>query len=166
MTLFNHIVKCETVFDECLGDNMTAILVRYDDAFNTTQEISFTICHSSNLILTERNIRITGRAITGAIQSTAIVSGITDDMFIELLSNSGRGAARWIDDEAAIIGDNITLIESFNPVDGTPILLATKRVCEHPGLISMNILILDDSLDMNDPVKTMYVNLLTKDVIE
>lgn len=167
MGVFNHTIElAEERWDEALGENYVQVAVNYDDAFGERCRvlIAFSDPVAKKFLL--NRIKVAGRAITGAKVRPGLVLS-SSPYRVEVLHGGQderqSGTYRWIDDQPAEVGSRINLIESVHPTRGSVTTLATARQCDHPGLMSMNILVLDESANVDAPREIHFVNLFTGD---
>ena len=162
MAIFNHVIEYSETWDEALGENQVYIQVNYDDVFGERREAFVSFNDPRNRTFDPARIRIAGRAITGAVVRPGLVLDTPPGNMVKVAHKGGHELLRWIDDDVLpMIGLRVHLVESFHPETGAIELLVTARECDTPGMMSMNIMVLDESLDVDHPVLVEYVNVFT-----
>lgn len=161
MAIFNHVVQYSEDWDDELNENRVLIQVDYDDVFGKRRTACMAFQDPRHKKFDVSRVRISGRAITGSVLRPALVLDTPPGNMVKVAHKEGNQLLRWIDDELPMIGLQVYLVESFHPETGALELLVTAQKCQTPGMMSMNIMVLDESLDAENPVATEYVNVFT-----
>lgn len=151
-------------WDSSLNENFICLSIYYNDAFGEDRVADLPFNDPYNQHFDVSRVHIAGRAITGAVlQKAMIVETISSDQ-VSVLQKEGITQHRWIDSILPKSGNQIYLIESLHPITGKSTFLATARQCQFIGLVSMNVMILDQFMNIHQPIYTTYINPFTGDV--
>lgn len=164
MGIFNHVIRYSEILNPELDENCVSIVIDYDDAFGARRSVQVPYNDPHNKQFDISRVKITGRAITGSVLRPTLVIAVLSPHEVKVLRKDGATTHEWIDDTLPQVGDQAHLVESFHPKTGEMTLLVTGKGCDSPGLMSMNVIILDVSMDMDNPARIEYVNLFTGEI--
>lgn len=167
MGIFNHTITYRERWDDDLKENFVRLNIEYDNAFGDRKRIKipFNDARNPSKEFSLDRVKITGTAITGSRIYPAMIVSVLSKHSIIATRDFKPQRYRWIDTTMPSPGDIIKLVESFHPISGEVSLVATSRQCENLGLMSMNVLILDETRNINKPILIEHINLLTGDIV-
>lgn len=161
MAIFDHKIKLKSEWDDQYGELMVYVTLEFTDAFGEKQSVEFSF-NDSNKIVSRKRIKVAGTAMTGArISSGAVLSVRRYE--IDLVSGADILTCRWIDDVSPEQSEIVNFFESLNPRTGEHTFLATRRECQHPELVSINVLVLKEDGNIEDPQHIEYINPFTRE---
>lgn len=164
MVLFDHSVKCTSTVDPELNELETLVVVNYRDAFGVKQSTTITFREINAKTFDSRRVKLTGTGTTGTkIHSGGVLS--VRDRVVDILSGAQFFTCDWIDKELPQVTEVVNFFETLDPHDGSPTIVATKRDCLHPQLVSINILILGSDLDISNPKLVIQISPYTGKVL-
>jgi len=159
MAIFDHEIRLESIWDDGFGELMVNVTLDFTDAFGERQTYKFPFNDMSDTFPRDR-IKVAGTAATGARISSGAVIRVRGSN-VDLISGADILTCRWIDDEMPEYAEIVNFLESINPLTSESRLLATRRVCEHPELVSINVLVLREDGDITNPQHVEHINPFT-----
>ncbi len=161
MAIFDHKIQLKSVWDDQYSELMVYVTLEFTDAFGEKQRIEFSFRDHEKRVSRNR-IKVAGTAMTGARISSGAVLSIRRHE-VDLVSGADILTCRWIDDISPEQSEIVNFFESLNPRTGEHRLLATRRECQHPELVSINVLVLKEDGNIEDPQHVEYINPFTRE---